>query len=623
VASTDFLGPGVDDLQREHYAKLVARLQERLRLQSLSSNVSPSMLHKALEQLGLTSLSLDNLTTMLLHIEEYYASEESRPGSMKHKRTIGKSGGRSATMSWARKVALVPLAGWGRSDDDTDEIHIPFKHFARMLVMNESSKFKDGTREMILTCREVLVSTDANRLVAEFTQVHADELAAPEQTDRLARWLEPVMCLVIVLNSFSIGYQANYNIAAHESQEWFVIDVFFTLAFLAELLINLGYRGWKWFIYGHDAHWNYFDSVLIFLALTDHVVTLISQSPIGTMTLSLVRVVRLVRLSRLVRVFRLQVLRELAFMIKGLTAGSKTLGLAMILLFCCVYIIGVFANLTLARSVPADLDVDYFGNVPLAMFTVFRCLVGECSDGAGRSLLAMYSTDFGVPFNIAYVASVIFIVFGVFNLIFAIYVEATMTAAKSHKMGNRQEEVKVARSARELFKKFAVAQTVMNSKSAQDREAYGRTREFKQMLRQSYLAADVDSANIQISKDVFLLTLHDKEVQHLLDALDIGSDRANLYDIFDADSSGTVEASELIQGFLSVRGEAKKTDVVANLLAVKATQCMLRKVEGEQESLRMLMNNVADMVAASNHGGAKTSGAGDSSHSHEGSGWAP
>lgn len=50
----------------------------------------------------------------------------------------------------------------------------------------------------------------------------------------------------------------------------------------------------------------------------------------------------------------------------------------------------------------------------------------------------------------------------------------------------------------------------------------------------------------------------DRQVQRLMDDLDLPKDRANLFEALDADSSGALHLAELAQGLLKVRGELKK-----------------------------------------------------------------
>eukprot|EP00439_Symbiodinium_sp_Y106_P078877 s295_g17.t1 len=67
----------------------------------------------------------------------------------------------------------------------------------------------------------------------------------------------------------------------------------------------------------------------------------------------------------------------------------------------------------------------------------------------------------------------------------------------------------------------------------------------------------------------------DQSVQKLMNDLDLPSDRANLFEVIDADGSGTLHVTELVQGLLKIRGELTKSDTVATLLTAQAIQGML------------------------------------------------
>merc|ERR1712159_446154 len=64
-----------------------------------------------------------------------------------------------------------------------------------------------------------------------------------------------------------------------------------------------------------------------------------------------------------------------------------------------------------------------------------------------------------------------------------------------------------------------------------------------------------------------------------MDDLEIPPDRAHLFDILDADGSADLEVAELVQGLLRVRGEARKSDVIGVVLAVRKLQDMVRQLE--------------------------------------------
>ncbi|CAK9030891.1 unnamed protein product [Durusdinium trenchii] len=246
---------------------------------------------------------------------------------------------------------------------------------------------------------------------------------------------------------------------------------------------------------------------------------------------SLLRFCRLIRLVRIVKVFRLKIMKDLRLMVKGLVAGIKTLIMAFILLFTVLYVIAGFATMTIGNSQEVyDADLKpFFRTIPDSMFTCFRCFTGECVNQAGAPIHAILADKIGFGFVFGYVASFMLVSLGIFNVILAVYVDITMKAAKENDLTVEQhsrESIRIARIARELF----------------------------------------------------LMVIQDRRVQGLMDELELPPDRANLFEIIDADGSGTLQLSELVHGLLKIRGEISKSDVVAGLLATKSVQEKVEEV---------------------------------------------
>ena len=101
--------------------------------------------------------------------------------------------------------------------------------------------------------------------------------------------------------------------------------------------------------------------------------------------------------------------------------------------------------------------------------------------------------------------------------------------------------------------------------------------------QQSFVDGEMLEA-IEITKELFLMVIQDRRVLALMDELELPPDRANLFEIIDADGSGTLQLSELVHGLLKIRGEISKSDVVAGLLATKAVQSKVAEVLQEQAS---------------------------------------
>jgi len=160
----------------------------------------------------------------------------------------------------------------------------------------------------------------------------------------------------------------------------------------------------------------------------------------------------------------------------------------------------------------------------------------------------------------------------------AIYIENTLSAAKMNdsldKARRDRESLRIAHKTKQLLKIFIAAY----------REGY---------MERSGIpedSCDNDLLDIVISKELFLLVIQQQEVQQLMDDLDIPPDRAHLFDVLDADNSGGLAVTELVQGLLKVRGEARRSDIVAALLAVRAAQEMIQSVaQGVQASHESLI----------------------------------
>ena len=268
-------------------------------------------------------------------------------------------------------------------------------------------------------------------------------------------------------------------------------------------------------------------------------------------------------------------------MVKGLVAGIRTLTLAFLLLFAVLYVISGFATMTIGsdpRTAELELE-EYFYNIPASMFTAFRCFNGECVNHEGRPINYLLADKFGLPFVLCYVISYMLVTMGIFNVILAVYVEITMKAAKETDMQTAEqyarESIRVARTTRELLKKFAGAYQLFSD--AED------TSKSKLDKLPSHMLFKEDGLHdkVAITKELFLLVIQDRGVQKLMDDLELPPDRANLFEIIDADGSGTLQISELLQGLLKIRGEINKSDTVASLLATKALQGMLTEMKDE------------------------------------------
>merc|ERR1719359_1712902 len=112
---------------------------------------------------------------------------------------------------------------------------------------------------------------------------------------------------------------------------------------------------------------------------------ILTNSMGGGRVASLFRIVRVFRILRIIRVFRAHAMEELNLMLEGVSGEAVTLVWAVVLFFFMVYIFAVVCRIFLGRD-EDDHKGDmypYFSSVPRSMFTIFRCMFGDCTSEDG------------------------------------------------------------------------------------------------------------------------------------------------------------------------------------------------------------------------------------------------
>ncbi|CAJ1396313.1 unnamed protein product [Effrenium voratum] len=432
--------------------------------------------------------------------------------------------------------------------------------------------------------KEILLAGDTNRLVAELTFVRINDLAAPPEPIHPIMYLEPLVAVLIVGNGVMIGFQTDPSYK--DWHGWPYVEIAFASFLVLEIFLRAYVLRCANYWCGSEKFWNWFDLFLAATGISDIAAQLIAQEKSDIAGTSLLRFCRLIRLVRIVKVFRIKIMRDLRLMVKGLIAGIRTLALAFILLFTVLYVISGFATMTIGsseRTTEIGLLI-YFESIPASMFTAFRCFTGECVNDAGQPIHSLLASEFGLLFIMGYVASYMLVTMGIFNVILAVYVDITMKAAKENDALTAEqysrESVRIARTTRELLKKFSTAYHTFIEDTDVEKTPCLKSMDSPMV----YTEDGMDK--VAISKELFLMVIQDRTVQTLMDELDLPHDRANLFEIIDADGSGTLQITELLQGLLKIRGEVSKSDTVATLLATKAVQSMVCEMKEESALLK-------------------------------------
>eukprot|EP00435_Cladocopium_sp_Y103_P069025 s12_g32.t1 len=440
-AKVGYLQSSLDNLPPNEARAIRHRLRVRLGAMSKLKMVSGQSLHDAVQALGLTRYSVEEMNDLVNLLADFINLnfKEDEQSKRRRRQTIFSWEEDHDYGSWSwdwpqikevSVTARMGRAGSMASMSVMSEVQasstynlVPASVLMELFLAQDSDVHKRifgfQTYKQFLAMREILLAGDTNRLVAELTFVRINDLAAPPEPTHPLMYVEPFVAVLIVANGIMIGFQTEPTYQVWDG--WPIIECVFAGFLVLEILLRMHLLGCRTFWCGDDYLWNLFDVLLGITGITDVTVELVNQrrSEIPT---SLLRFCRLIRLVRIVKVFRLKFMKDLRLMVKGLVAGIRTLTLAFTLLLSVIYVISGFATYTIGRSREAeDLQLaEYFRNLPLSMFTAFRCFTGECTNDLGYPMTSMLAREFGLPFVACYIMSYMLVSMGIFNVILAV-----------------------------------------------------------------------------------------------------------------------------------------------------------------------------------------------------------
>lgn len=468
------------------------------------------------------------------------------------------------------------------------ELQVTLVRFAELLVMEEisDSVLSDKSIEALALVRAAILDEHSIEFILSAMDIKHRDLSFDEDTF-YERVMDVSMSIVIVANAACIGI---FSERSSEGTGWGTpqtVDLVFTIIFLTEMLVKIGRTGLKQHFFGKDARWNCFDGIVVTLGISDSLMTLIismqssHEGGFNPSSFMALRMIRLARIARLARVLRISLLRELQLMVNGIVGLLRTLLCALLLLFLCVYFLGIVMTQLYGDGFASELSEQdtLFSDVPRSMFTVFRCLmVGDCAALDGSPIALHMSESAGWPFVVTYSVACVLMNYGIGSLITALVVDSTINAAKQtefkHSMKLAQKR-KLGMRMQELAACFELQQVLYNERHNKGHK--------------------VDA--LFMDRECFVDALQREEVKALLDEIEIDDpDRLDLFDVLDADGNGRIEMKELVDGVVKMRGKARKADVVATRLML--TQLM-SKVTSLESEMRDNHREVVDCVMGS------------------------
>jgi len=284
-----------------------------------------------------------------------------------------------------------------------------------------------------------------------------------------------------------------------------------------------------------------------------------------------------------------------------------------VLILVPLYGVALVMRETMGREDDPELT-ENFSSMPLAMFTLFRCVVaGDCMKADGRPIFAQKGVN--VAYIFIYVVLLLLMTFGLFNVIVAIFVENTVAAAKYNDLHMKRQRLldhqNFCRKACELVEiiwRVLVDEQPPEFETIRDQaEALGEFPSAQEIVEQI--------GGFEISHEFFQMLGHDHLFGELLRDLDIAQDdQQGLFETFDVDGSGTLALHELIFGIRKLRGDPRRSDIIStNLLGQKVlvvaeelNQEVTDRMEAQDKLLRKLCRSTMRLEAAVNPNGRKT-----------------
>uniref|UniRef100_A0A7S2IN36 EF-hand domain-containing protein n=1 Tax=Zooxanthella nutricula TaxID=1333877 RepID=A0A7S2IN36_9DINO len=279
--------------------------------------------------------------------------------------------------------------------------------------------------------------------------------------------------------------------------------------------------------------------------------------------------------------------------------GMRTLMWSVCLIILPVYALCLVFRETLGSQV--GHGAGYFNSVPRSFFTVFRCIIiGDFADDQGRPVFLMITESFGWAWGVFYGMLSVFMTFGLFNVIMAMFVDNVVETGKARERQARKWRLR--NDAYFASKISELLSIVMQYSEPHEQCRPGSDPPSLKKLRSLKNSTDVDVFELipdgmQITPEVFAKLRSDPQVCAIFDDLDIADDdQYSLFDTLDVDGSGTVDMHELCDGMLKLRGDACRSDIIAINYMLQAlqvhvhgfNQSFLHKLQSQEDRIHQM-----------------------------------
>lgn len=253
------------------------------------------------------------------------------------------------------------------------------------------------------------------------------------------------ICCMVVLNTAVMGFEADYP----DFGLWIVFEHIFTAAFFLEMVCKIASLRIEYF---HDK-WNFLDGGLALLAAMDTWVLAFVGKEVDLQSLSVLRVLRMARLIRVLRLVKQ--FKRFVLIIAGVVDAIRTTLWVACVLGLAIYVCAIFCVVYIGRS-GADLYPGFTKSAEeIDAFEIMENFNPFLSFGSmARSMLTLFNIAILAEWSevirpiaekqphmvVFFIMFVLFVTFGVMNVIIGMIVDNVMNNAQKMQMVNEQKE---------------------------------------------------------------------------------------------------------------------------------------------------------------------------------------
>lgn len=333
--------------------------------------------------------------------------------------------------------------------------------------------------------------------------------------------------IAIIVNTVMIGVEVDNSTATAVKDRllYFFFDFLFALLFFAEMLIRMYQLHWDYFL----DPWNFFDYIVVVLNCADLAVSVSAEGSGGLRFAAAMRVIRLLRVVRNIR--GLKMFYGLWIVIQAMLDSLRTMCWVALFLVIIIYCVAIMLTSFVGqdeycKEMWKECDV-YVGTIDRSMWTVVQLITFD----AWASDIARPMIEVSPMGTFILIIAIFICTFGMLNVIIAVMVERTLLIAKE---------------SNELTGKVLEKTEQLLMKSMHD--------EFEE---------NDEDGNAELDYDEFRQLIRGEALMFKLRLLGIQCDEAeDLFELMDADQSGSVSAEEFVAGLKKLRGPAKGEDLV-------------------------------------------------------------